>query len=73
VDLTLTYCPVRRSLEARNWVLVSQLSCASTRLLKLIGKNHVAFVVARAECEDLRKQITRSERHLLDHRNLHRC
>jgi hypothetical protein len=69
----LKYCVTRRSLEERGWILTSKLASASARLMKLVGKDHEAFMETRAECKDLRMEIVVSRTDLRDHRAVHRC
>ncbi len=67
-----TYCPTRRRLEERGWMLISKLASVSGRLINLIGK-HQAFIEAKDECNDLRTAITESQTALRDHRAMHNC
>ena len=72
MDLASQYCPTRREIEERSWVLVTRLSCLSSRLLDLIG-DHLAFDATKGECADLRTEITELGRRLHAHRSAHNC
>jgi len=73
MDKNLTYCEVRYGLEERVSTLASMLFRECSRLMRLIGQDHQAFLLAKQECGELRKQIAVSRRALLDHRVLHEC
>lgn len=73
MDLTSQYCPDRRNLEERVWVLVSRLSASTGQLLNLIGKNHQVFLSAKADCGQTRDEIIELRRQLDGHRFAHGC
>lgn len=73
MDLTCQYCPDRRNLEERVWVLVSRLSALTGRLLDLVGKNHQVFLSAQADCGHTRDEIIELRRQLQGHRSVHHC
>lgn len=73
MDLGAQYCPARRNLEERGWVLVSQLSDLSSRLIGLAGSDHRAFMAAKASCDEKRVQLTESHHELQTHRAKHGC
>ena len=73
MDLSATYCPMRRDLEERGWWLTSRLSSLTGRLLDLVGQDHAAFVSMKDECRETRAAITESHRGLAAHRRDHGC
>jgi len=72
-DWNLTYCGVRSRLEEHGLLLVSKLFSACDRLLRLVGKDHQAFLLTRSECGELREQLCSSNAELQEHRTNHGC
>jgi hypothetical protein len=73
MDLAIRYCPDRRNLEEKVWVLVSRLSALTGRLLGLIGKDHQTFTLTQTACSDARADIVDFRRQLDIHRSVHGC
>lgn len=73
MDLTSQYCPDRRNLEEKVWVLASRLSTLTGRLLSLTGKNHQIFLSAKADCSDTHAEIVGLRQDLKAHRLAHGC
>ncbi len=72
-DPLTQYCPTRRDLEERSLNLVGRLTVVTEHLLRLIGRDHGAFLANKAECRDLRTVIVESRRQLQEHRLAHGC
>jgi len=72
MDVNSQYCPARRDIEERSWVLVSKLAKLSSQLLNLLG-NHQAFAETKDECAHVRTEFTELAQRLQSHRLLHRC
>jgi hypothetical protein len=73
MDFAAAYCPTRRDIEKRGWVLTSQLFSLTARLLKKVGDDHGAFMALREECRAAKLAITASNQSLRDHRREHGC
>jgi hypothetical protein len=73
MDLTAHYCPLRRDLEENSWSLTNRLSLQTSRLLKLIGRDHGAFVEMKDLCDETRTLVAESHRELRHHRSGHGC
>ena len=73
MDSTARYCPIRRNLEKRGWILVSRLSSVAAGLLCHAGVNPKAFNATSAECSNIRVQIAAAHRLLSRHREQHGC
>jgi hypothetical protein len=73
MDLATTYCPNRRDIEEHICVLTSRLVSLSEKLLKAIGKGHLAFLALQDECRTTRHAIAESNQSLRDHRRDHGC
>jgi hypothetical protein len=73
MDLTVQYCPDRRNLEEKVWVLVSRLSALTGRLLGLVGKDHQTFALTQTACTEARADIVVFRQQLDIHRAAHRC
>jgi hypothetical protein len=69
----LSYCSVRYGLEERGWILASGLSAVTSRLMKLVGKDHQRFLATQRECKDIQSKIAASRKDLQKHRALHNC
>lgn len=73
MDLTFQYCPDRRILEEKVWVLASRLSTLTGRLLALTGKDHQVFLLAKDDCSHTHAEIFELRRELTAHRFAHGC
>ncbi|HEX4038620.1 MAG TPA: hypothetical protein VHX37_11220 [Acidobacteriaceae bacterium] len=73
MDFSIQYCPTRRDLEEHSWFLAGRLSSLTDQLLGLVGHDHNAFLVKKAECRDTRDEIRDSQRRLESHRTHHGC
>jgi len=73
MDLTACYCPTRRNLEERGWILVSHLSRVSAGLLRYAGVDPKAFNVTSTECSCIRNELAATHRLLSKHREQHGC
>lgn len=73
MDYTATYCSIRRDLEERGWWLTSRLANLTTRLMQMIGQDHLAFLDVRQECRTTKAAITASHDDLREHRRAHGC
>lgn len=73
MDLTATYCQIRRDLEERSWVMVSRHAALTSRLLRLTGRGHQAFLDAKEDCRISSEEVNESQNNLRIHRREHGC
>jgi hypothetical protein len=73
MDFASAYCPTRREIEEHGWALSTRLFSLTGKLLKVIGRDHHAFVTLRQECHTTRHAIAQSNQSLRDHRREHGC
>jgi hypothetical protein len=73
MDLTPGYCPTRRDLEENGWFLTTRLSELTAKLMRMMGRDHQAFLDLREECRVTRGRITASHQDLREHRREHGC
>jgi hypothetical protein len=73
MDWTAAYCARRRDIEENGWALTTRLFSLTAGLLKIIGKDHQAFMALLQECLVTKAAITASNRSLWDHRREHGC
>lgn len=73
MDGTAQYCAMRRDLEEQGWFLTGRLAELTDRLMRLIGRDHGAFLTMKQECRETRVEINISQRRLRDHREVHGC
>jgi len=73
MDLTSAYCSERRRLETCSWELVSTLHGLTERLLRLVGKDHTEFLMTKAKCAGVQREILESHERLRTHRSAHGC
>ena len=69
----MTYCPIRRDLERRNWGLTSRYGVLTGHLLDLIGKEHEQFLAMLDRCNMAARDANESRDELQAHRREHRC
>jgi hypothetical protein len=73
MDLKSESCPIKRELQERSFVLVSQLSTLTVRLGQVAGRSREEFQPALAACQLIRKEVADSRRRIMEHLIAHRC
>lgn len=73
MDFTSDYCSERKHLERCAWELVSKLSVLTDRLMRLIGKDHGEFIVAKVNCTEVKLEVVEARDRLVAHRAVHGC
>lgn len=73
MDFTAMYCPVRRDLEEKGWFLTSRLAALTDHLIRLSRCDHGAFLAAKGECQQARRDISSAHVELKEHRRMHGC
>lgn len=73
MELTVEYCPTRRAIEERGWVLTTKFSTIAGRLVSSASIDHGLFNRTVAECGEIRSELAESHRQLRNHRSSHGC
>ncbi len=72
-DRFTQYCPTRRILEQRGLDLIGRLASLTDRLLRLTGRDRIAFAVTKSECAGVRSEVVAARQELDAHRLAHGC
>ena len=67
------YCITRGALEEHWWALTSELFAESTKMVALIGGDHLKFLVSKKRCVEIKSDIADAREDLAVHRREHGC
>jgi len=72
-DRSTEYCPTRRTLEQRSFDLVGRLATLTDHLLRITGRDRIAFAAIKTECASVRSEVLAARQELDAHRLAHGC